>query len=220
MYSVVLMMALTTGADSPAFGCRGCNSCGGCYAACNGCSSCKGGGLFSGLFNKGCRGCNNGCHGCSACHGYGYGGCHGYGCGGCHGAVVCSGGCHGAAACCGGGHAYCGGAPACCGHHPVKPKDMPKPKPDGEETAAPATIIVTLPADAKLTVDDNPTTSTSTTRVLVSPPLDPGKEFNYTLKGELLRDGKTVHASQRITVRAGQETRITLEFPTASVAQR
>src|SRR5262249_26990094 len=52
------------------------------------------------------------------------------------------------------------------------------------------------------------------------PALEPGKEFNYTLKGEIVRDGKTVTASQRITVRAGEETRVNLEFPTARVAQR
>jgi uncharacterized protein (TIGR03000 family) len=96
---------------------------------------------------------------------------------------------------------------------------MPKPDKPGE-VAAPATIVVTLPADAKLTVDDSPTASTSSPRVLVSPTLEPGKEFHYTLKGEILRDGKTVTATQRIAVRAGEETRVNLEFPTASVAQR
>jgi uncharacterized protein (TIGR03000 family) len=187
----VLLVALSSGADTPAFGfgCRGCNSCGGCYSSCGG-----------GLFRKGCHGC------CGGCHGY-YGGCCGYyvSCHGCCGGYVA---CHG----CGGG----------CHGMPMPPKEMPKPKKDGEgkEVAAPATIIVTLPADAKLTVDDNPTTSTSTTRVLVSPDLEPGKEFNYTLKGEIVRDGKTVVATQRITVRAGEETRVNLEFPTASVAQR
>jgi uncharacterized protein (TIGR03000 family) len=100
---------------------------------------------------------------------------------------------------------------------------MPEKKPDDKkpnETAAPATIHVTLPADAKLTVDDNPTTSISTVRVLVSPTLEPGKEFHYTLKGEILRDGKPVVATQKITVRAGEETRVNFEFPVASVAAK
>jgi uncharacterized protein (TIGR03000 family) len=96
---------------------------------------------------------------------------------------------------------------------------MPK-KPEGKEVAAPATIIVSLPADAKLTVDDAPTTSTSSTRVLVSPTLEPGREFHYTLTAEITRDGKPQVTSQRITVRAGEETRVNLQFPTASVAQR
>jgi uncharacterized protein (TIGR03000 family) len=96
---------------------------------------------------------------------------------------------------------------------------MPAPK-KGEETriAVPATIIVSLPADAKLRVDEYTTTSTTATRVFVSPALGAGKEFSYTLTGEILRDGRPVVASKRITVRAGEETRVELEFPVAAVA--
>lgn len=162
--------------------------------------------MFSGMFNR--KGCNS-CNSCGGC----YGGCHGgY-------AVVCT-GCGGC-----GHHAACAGyhAPACCGAKPMPDKKKKKKDDDDDDDddiAAPATIIVTLPADAKLTVDDNATRSTSTPRVLVSPALEPGKEFSYTLKGEIIRDGKPVVATQKITVRAGQETRITLQFPTATVAQK
>jgi uncharacterized protein (TIGR03000 family) len=98
---------------------------------------------------------------------------------------------------------------------------MPKPK-KGEEARidAPATIVVSLPAEAKLRVDDYMTTSTSATRVFVSPALDAGKEFSYTLTGEIERDGKPVVATKRITVRAGEETRVALEFPVAAVASK
>ncbi|HXG08360.1 MAG TPA: TIGR03000 domain-containing protein [Gemmataceae bacterium] len=204
MYSVVLLMALSGGAETPAFGrCGGCNGCYGCAGWCGGCR----GGLFGGKACKGCRGCHD-CHGYVVCHG----------CYGCHGYVVCHGCagyvCHGCA-----GY-VCHG---CAGHpHAPPPPPKPMPKKDKEEkpTAAPATIIVNLPADAKLMVDDTPTTSTSSTRVLVSPVLEPGRDFHYTLKGEIIRDGRPVVATQRITVRAGEETRVTLEFPEASVAQR
>jgi uncharacterized protein (TIGR03000 family) len=96
------------------------------------------------------------------------------------------------------------------------------PKPKGEETAqaAPATLVVTLPAAAKLLIDDNVTSSTTGTRVFVSPALKPGKEFTYTLKGELTVDGQTLTAIQEVKVRAGQETRVRLEFPVATVALR
>jgi uncharacterized protein (TIGR03000 family) len=78
--------------------------------------------------------------------------------------------------------------------------------------AAPATIVVTLPADAKLMIDDTVTTSTSGTRVFASPTLEPGKEYFYTLKAEMNQDGKTVSTTKRVSVRAGQETRVSLDF--------
>ncbi len=85
---------------------------------------------------------------------------------------------------------------------------------------APATIVVSLPAEAKLLIDDAATISTSETRVFASPTLEPGKDFSYTLKGELVRDGRTLSTSRRVSVRAGEETRVQLDFPADSVAQR
>jgi uncharacterized protein (TIGR03000 family) len=97
-------------------------------------------------------------------------------------------------------------------------------KPEGgkEEVnaPAPATIIVTLPAEAKLLIDNAPTTSTSNTRVFVSPSLTPGKEFHYELKAEVVRDGKTVTAAKTVAVRAGAETRVQIDMPEASLAQK
>jgi uncharacterized protein (TIGR03000 family) len=107
---------------------------------------------------------------------------------------------------------------------PKKPEQVPAPKPAEEkkETAlpAPAIIVVSLPAEAKLLIDDAATTSMSDRRVFASPTLEPGRDFYYTLKGEWLRDGTTLTTSQRVRVRAGQETRVQLEFPVASVARR
>jgi uncharacterized protein (TIGR03000 family) len=79
---------------------------------------------------------------------------------------------------------------------------------------------VSLPADAKLTIDDAATVSTSATRVFTSPALPVGQEFHYTLKAEFVRDGKTAASSKEITVRAGEETRVNLEDSTAGVASR
>jgi uncharacterized protein (TIGR03000 family) len=105
-----------------------------------------------------------------------------------------------------------------------KPKDMPvPPKPAGEKKevsmAAPATIIVTLPADAKLLVDGNATTSTSTVRRFTTPELAPGREFHYQLKAEAQRDGLTLMSTKEITVRAGEETRVEMQLP-ISVVQK
>jgi uncharacterized protein (TIGR03000 family) len=101
------------------------------------------------------------------------------------------------------------------------PEEIKKPKTDGKTAIdAPATIIVSLPADAKLMVDDTITRSTTATRYFASPVLESGKEFHYTLKAEIVRDGKTYTAVRRVPVRAGEETRITLEFPEESLAQQ
>ena len=82
-----------------------------------------------------------------------------------------------------------------------------------------ATLIVRLPADAKLTVNDEPTALTSATRNFVSPELTPGKAYQYTLKGEILRDGKKIESIKKVTVRAGEQTLAVLEFPAVSVAE-
>jgi uncharacterized protein (TIGR03000 family) len=77
----------------------------------------------------------------------------------------------------------------------------------------PATFVVSLPADAHLTVDGRATTSTSPLRRFVTPPLQRGKTFQYTLKASLIRDGGVVTLEKTIMVRAGQETNVSLEFP-------
>ena len=66
-------------------------------------------------------------------------------------------------------------------------------------------------------VDDVVTKSTSATRLFATPALETGKEFHYTLKAEIVRDGKTYTAIRRVPVRAGEETKITLD-PTTTMA--
>jgi uncharacterized protein (TIGR03000 family) len=242
MYSVVLLMAISGGAEAPAglfhhgsncsgatacAGCTGSAGCTGAYAGCTG-SSCHGGGHR--LFGGGCHGgglfSGFGCHGGSSCHGaasscHGGSSCHGSRC---HGGLFSGGlfhrghGCHG---CSGVAYTGCTGGAGCTGGVVApttdKPKDMPKPgdKPK-EETSlmAPATIIVSMPADAKLTIDDASTTSMGAVRTFVSPTLNSGREYHYTLRTEIA--GKSI--AKQITVRAGEETRI--ELSSADVAQK
>jgi len=202
MYSVVLLMALSGSAETPAaYRCNGCD-CGGCYG-------CRGGGGR----RFGCRGCTGcDCGGCSGCRGGFF---RRSGCRGCNGGYSCNGGygCYGCSGCYG---------PAAAPVTPVKPAErMPAPKQREEaRSAAPATIVVSLPADATLRVDDYTTVSKSASRVFVSPTLDAGKEYYYTLTGEIQRDGKPVVATKQISIRAGEETRVVLEFPVAAVASK
>jgi uncharacterized protein (TIGR03000 family) len=216
MYSLVLMMAVTTGSETPAFGrrhdCSG--GCHGGYASCSGYSGgsdCCGGGRRH-------RGRRHGCHGGSSC-------CGSYSSGyGCHGGYGCSGG-HGCS-----GSPYMGapqGVPSTGPRRP--PETVPAPKPGTpprstgtEETrlSAPATITVSLPADARLTVDDTPTMLSSANRTFVSPELAPDKTFYYTFTGEIFRDGQRLVATKQVPVHAGESTQVNLEFPALTLASK
>jgi uncharacterized protein (TIGR03000 family) len=205
MYSIVLMMALTGGAETPSFGghrCHGCNaSCAG--ASCHGCN----GGHHR---SHGCCGCHarhhreHGCHARHRCHGCN-GGCNGYACSG-HSSYGCNGG-------------YMGpvhdGAPMQMPPPPKGEQLKAPPKPATEEASlpAPARIVVNLPAEAKLLIDGNTTKSTTATRVFASPSLEPGQKFHYTLEGEIVRNGRTFTTSKDIAVRAGEEVQVQLDFP-------
>jgi uncharacterized protein (TIGR03000 family) len=86
----------------------------------------------------------------------------------------------------------------------------------GASNFAPATIVVSLPAEAKLIIDDRTTVSTSAVRTFATPVLEAGKEYYYTLKAEVVRDGQTVTTTERVAVRAGQTSRISLDIPATS----
>lgn len=177
MYSVVLMMAMTTGGDSVALGHRHGGGCGETSCGCEGGRRHHHRGGGGGGESYGCATC--GYSGCSTC-GYAY--------------------------------APTAGCPTCAGGYcPVNGVALAQ--------EAPATIVVSLPADARLTIDDEATTSTSDHRVFVSPNLPTGKEFHYTLKAEIQVDGKARAVSQVVTVRAGEETRVSLSAATG-VAER
>ncbi len=205
MYSMVLMAALTTGVDVPDLGRRGgsCSGCYGCSGSCSGYYGCTG----SCCGGRGSRRASRH-HGCC-------GGCYGY-CGGCSGVVYhgCCGGCTGAVY-----HGCCGGTIMM----QVKPAPEKAPKPTEKKSElmvpAPATLVIDLPADAKLRIDDSATTSTGANRVFQSPALELGKVYQYTLRAEVVREGKAVKMEQIVEVKAGQTKPVVLSLPTAGVAQ-
>jgi uncharacterized protein (TIGR03000 family) len=84
--------------------------------------------------------------------------------------------------------------------------------------ASPATIIVTLPSDATLYFDGKLTASTSTQRVFTTPAIEPGKDYSYTLKAEVIQDGKARTLTEIVNVRGGEETRLRLNFEGAAMA--
>jgi uncharacterized protein (TIGR03000 family) len=76
--------------------------------------------------------------------------------------------------------------------------------------AAPARITVRLPADAKLSIDGVACPLTSGTRSFDTPDLQPGKSYAYTLKAEIVRDGKARAESRKVMVQAGEK--LTVRF--------
>ncbi len=199
MYSMVLMAALTTGVSAP-----DCHRCGGCYGGCGGCYGCYGG----------CYGCFGGCYGWGGWGGCGgcWGGYSSWGCGGCMGCMGCYGG--------GYGYGYGGGmygaptypgavAPGTGTGTPPKGEQLGNPTKDKETMVAPtrAKLVVELPADAKLYIDDLPMKTPSGLRSFNTPTLEPGQAYYYMVRAEVIRDGKPITETRRVIVRAGQTIR-------------
>jgi len=87
--------------------------------------------------------------------------------------------------------------------------------------AAPATVVVTLPAGATLTVDKRPTSSTGPRRTFQSPALEPNKTFFYTLAATYTEKGAPVVVTRKVKIRAGETTEVTFEpAKTIAVAAR
>jgi uncharacterized protein (TIGR03000 family) len=216
MYSVVLMAALTTGGSAPDLWCHHSHGYSGVSATCTGCyggsyygapygPGWSGGSGYGGGYGGG--GYGGGCGGCYGCYGgsWGGGGSIDYNCFGCHGCYGCYGGFN-----CTGFNPY---------GQPSTPESIPAPKPDDKKTGggtgsvAPdrAKVIVQLPADAKLYVDDQPIKISSDNQTFNTPRLDRGQTYYYEVRAEVVRDGKTVVESKRILVKGGQE--VSVAFP-------
>lgn len=190
MYSLVLMAALTSGANAPDTwwlnrrscygGCYGSSCAGSCYGSCYG-GSCYGSSCHGYVYS----GCHGSCYGSSSCYGsacYGsscYGSCYGSSCSG--SAYYYSGSCFGSHSCygcsgCTGSANYYGNVQAASYGYGYDNYNMAMQAPvtygapavaSNVESSSkkvsldkPAKIIVKLPADAKLFVDGQ-TTKTS-----------------------------------------------------------
>lgn len=207
MYSVVLMAALTAGSTAPA-GHKGfCWGCTNSWA-----HSAPAHVPYGPGFGYGASSWMSGCLSC-------YGGCFGnpYGCHGCYGCF----GCYGCA----------GYAPAAIGMVPTAPymtapaaapaaapvETAPSPKEkdkDKDKKAAlgnAARLIVHVPADAKLFVDNQLTAKTNARRVFETPDLAKGTAYYYVLRAEVTRDGETHTSTKRVIVRGGDQVTANFE---------
>ncbi len=193
MYSVVLATVLTAGGASPAWGhhsCHGC--CGGYNAFSYSCGGCCG--------YSSCYGC---CGGYSSCYTVTYGCCGGC-CGGCAGNITY----------------YVPVQPEKKGDKKEDKKGDKKDERESGARATQATVVVELPADATMMIDNYVSDLTSDTRTFVTPDLIPDKDYYYTIKAEVIRDGRKVTQSQKIFVRAGRTTRIEFGSMAETAARR
>ncbi len=91
-----------------------------------------------------------------------------------------------------------------------KALSQPKPnKNDNKGTMGPthATLVVEVPANATLFIDNMPVKVTAGVQTFHTPDLKPGQQYFYLVRIESRRDGQPVSETRRIIVRAGQVTR-------------
>jgi uncharacterized protein (TIGR03000 family) len=70
----------------------------------------------------------------------------------------------------------------------------------------PARVVVKAPTDVKVTVNGQVTSRRSTEEEFQTPELKPGFLYSYVFQAEVVREGKPVTRTQRVTVRAGQRS--------------
>jgi uncharacterized protein (TIGR03000 family) len=89
---------------------------------------------------------------------------------------------------------------------------------------APATnaarIVVRLPADAQLWVDDYQSNQTGPVRQLNTPAsLEPGRAYHYTLKAQWNQNGQPVTQERTVSFQAGQSVDVDFNQPAATTAE-
>jgi uncharacterized protein (TIGR03000 family) len=183
MYSLILMMALPADTPAPAATAPVVVE----YAGCNGSSP----GLLQRLFHHADHGCNGGSEEKHHLFHHSDYGC----CGGKAGTIITS-----------------APPPAVTPAKPLPPGEaVPAPKDKKQSAASPGRLLLSVPADARVFVDEEPTRSSSAQRVFVTPALESGAGYTYTLRAELVRDGKVHNDVQVVTVTAGES--VTVSFP-------
>jgi len=92
------------------------------------------------------------------------------------------------------------------------------PTPDAP--AGTVLLNVRVPNEAQIWIDGDKTQQTGQFRRFLSPQLDQGKSYVYTIKGEWQQDGQKVSRTRKVTVRAGEAVDIDLARPTQQELQQ
>lgn len=100
-------------------------------------------------------------------------------------------------------------------------KDKGDQKKDNEEVSVGgrvAKLVVVLPGDARLFIDNQLMKATSARRVFRTPALQQGQVYYYILRAEMVRDGKKHTQTRRVIVQAGDQVRARFNEPKTAVA--
>jgi uncharacterized protein (TIGR03000 family) len=95
----------------------------------------------------------------------------------------------------------------------MDPKEAEKGKAAALNAPAKATLVVNVPANTKVMIDGEATGNGSGTRVFSTPVLQPGFSYRYIIQAEMLQNGQTVVQSKAVTVKAGEESRVSFDQP-------
>jgi uncharacterized protein (TIGR03000 family) len=90
----------------------------------------------------------------------------------------------------------------------LNPEGAAIPPQEPSASATEAAIFVSLPEDAKVFVNDRPTTSVGAERHYISRGLDRGRSYSYQLRVEFQRDGQPVVEDKLVRLQAGQAVKL------------
>jgi len=85
--------------------------------------------------------------------------------------------------------------------------------PQNKARAGKAMLIVSLPENATLYLQGQATKSTGNVRTYQTPELQPGEKYSYSVRVEMMQEGKLVSLSRQVSFQAGQQVRVAFEQP-------
>jgi uncharacterized protein (TIGR03000 family) len=104
-------------------------------------------------------------------------------------------------------NAPAGDAPA--PRDPMNPADAGR---GASRSSVDGTLVVEVPADAKIYVNDRLTSTPGEVREYVSRNLKPGYNYSYEVRAEVVRNGEKLVETKHVDLRAGQSNRLAFSF--------
>jgi len=92
----------------------------------------------------------------------------------------------------------------------------PQPAANPPAGPQPARVLIRVPPQARVWVENTPLTQTGADREMVSPPLDPSQKYHYTVKAEWVANGQTMTQERTVNIQGGQTSTVDFTAPEAS----
>jgi uncharacterized protein (TIGR03000 family) len=94
---------------------------------------------------------------------------------------------------------------------PDAPAAMATPAPAGGDDTAKITVI--LPVEAELYFDGHETAEMGPEREFVTPPLNKGRNYSYSIRAVWTEDGRPVERVRKVSFQAGAQVRVNFTGP-------